>query len=315
MSDMTDHAQPLAPNRTDDNDRSRPKPPVILLTGMSGAGKTSALKALEDLGYEAVDNIPLSFLKAMINADGDHGQMTLDGMERPIAIVIDIRTRGFEATSFQDLVRQLKENEKDRIHLVFMDCDNEVLKRRYDETRHRHPLAVDRPVTDGIVAERRLLHSLREQSDLIIDSSALAPGELKGILDGHFGTASKSALSVFVTSFSFKKGLPRQADLVFDVRFLTNPHYDPALKELTGRDKAVQDFIAKDGDFDLFFDGLTGLLEPLLPRYAREGKSYLTIAVGCTGGKHRSVFVAEKLAGWLNDHGETTRLSHRELTA
>lgn len=313
---MTDHARTIQPEgKADDKGHSSVKTPVVLLTGMSGAGKTSALKAMEDLGFETVDNIPLSFLKAMINPDGDQGQLSLEGMERPIAIVIDIRTRGFEAQAFLDTIRQLNEPDQDRIKLVYMDCDDEILKRRYDETRHRHPLALDRPVTDGIAAERRLLSHVRERADLIIDSTALAPGELKGILDGHFSITPKGALSVFVTSFSFRHGLPRQADLVFDVRFLTNPHYDPSLKLLTGRDKAVQDFVATDGDFDVFFEGLTNLLKPLLPRYAREGKSYLTIAIGCTGGRHRSVFVAEKLTDWLNDQGQITRLEHRELNA
>ena len=276
-------------------------PGVLLVTGMSGAGKSSALKAFEDMGYEAIDNVPLSLLAALVNPPQQ------DGLARPIAIGVDIRTRDFAIDTF------IKELASLDAKVLFMDCDDDELRRRYAETRHRHPLAQDRPVSDGIARERTLMTPLRDRADVVVDTTRFGPGELKQILSGHFDLGHDHGLSVFVTSFSFRKGLPREADLVFDVRFLANPHYDPALKDLSGKDAAVADFIARDTCFQDFFDNLTALLSPLLPRYAAEGKSYLTIAVGCTGGRHRSVFVAEKLTKWIEREERRVHLLHRDL--
>jgi len=306
MPVSTDDRRPPAPPR----DRARPLG-VLLVTGMSGAGKTSALKALEDLGYEAVDNLPLSLLGNLVLPS----QRTFDvhAFRRPLAIGIDIRTRDFAAETFARELDRLRTVDEISVRVLFLDCDDDELARRYVETRHRHPLAIDRPLPDGIAHERQLLAATRECSDIVIDTSHLPLGNLKRLLEGHFGLGDKPALSVFITSFAFRRGIPREADLVFDVRFLTNPHYDPALRPLTGRDAEVADFIAGDGDFAAFFGNLCRLLGPLLPRYAAEGKSYLTIAIGCTGGRHRSVFVAERLAKWLDGQGIGFHLSHREL--
>ena len=284
---------------------------VLLVTGMSGAGKTSALKSLEDIGYEAVDNVPLSLLSnltapAQRNLPGK-------GLTRPLAIGADIRTRDFDVESFRRHLESLVADSGAEVKMLFMDCDDDELQRRYTETRHRHPLALDRPVRDGIQHERRLVSGLRDCADVVLDTTGLGPGELKHILQGHFGLESKPKLSICVTSFSFRHGLPREADLVFDVRFLANPHYDPDLRGLTGKDKAVAEYIGADKGLAAFFGALTALLEPLLPRYAAEGKSYLTIAVGCTGGRHRSVFVAEKLAAWLEERVWPLNLNHRDL--
>ncbi len=284
---------------------------VLLVTGMSGAGKTSALKALEDLGFEAVDNMPLSLIGSLVSpAQPELGPRKF---RRPIAIGIDIRTRDFGVTPFFKELEHLVGESGVEVGTVFLDCDDDELRRRYAETRHRHPLAIDRPVSDGIAHERRLMESLRDRADVVLDTTSLSPGSLKGILKGHIGTGSETELTIFVVSFAFKRGLPRQADLVFDVRFLANPHYDPNLRPLSGRDGAVADFIAGDEGYERFFQGLTGLLFPLLPRYTAEGKSYLTIAVGCTGGRHRSVFVAERLAAWLEEQGQGVHLHHRDL--
>ena len=284
---------------------------VLLVTGMSGAGKTSALKALEDLGYEAVDNMPLSLVKNLV-ASGQQS-FAAAGLLRPIAIGIDIRTRDFGVEAFSQQVNSLITRSGIDAKVLFLDCDNDELRRRYATTRHRHPLAQDRPVSDGIEHERRLVGAIRDHADVAIDTSGLGPGDLKRILQGHFRVSDEQNLGVFVTSFSYRQGLPREADLVFDVRFLANPHYDPALKTLTGRDKPVAAFIGNDEGFDGFFERLTAFLQPLLPRYAAEGKSYLTIAVGCTGGQHRSVFVAEKLKAWLDEKGQRVHLHHRDL--
>lgn len=286
-------------------------PDVLLVTGMSGAGKTSALKALEDMGYEAIDNVPLSLLNSLVKPPQKDFQEP--GLGRPVVIGVDIRTRDFAVDSFiKELDRIPGENSLEA-KVLFIDCDDDELRRRYAETRHRHPLAQDRPVSDGIAHERRLVSPLRDRADVVIDTTRFGPGELKRILSGHFGLNREPGLSVFVTSFSFRQGLPREADLVFDVRFLDNPHYDPSLKKLTGKDAAVGKFITRDKGFDDFFDSLVALLSPLLPRYAAEGKSYLTIAIGCTGGRHRSVFVAEKLANWLEQEDRQIHLLHREL--
>lgn len=285
---------------------------VLVVTGMSGAGKTSALKALEDLGYEAIDNVPLSLLGSLV-LPRRRGLESPD-FRQPIAIGVDIRTRDFGAETLATELDQLAAaRELITVRVLFLDSDDDQLGRRYAETRHRHPLAVDRPVRDGIIHERQLIAPLRDRADIVIDTSEYSLGDIKRVLEGHFGIENRPGLSVFVTSFSFKRGLPREADLVFDVRFLVNPHYDPALRSLTGQDVEVGTFIAEDAGFEPFFDNLCRLLSPLLPRYAEEGKSYLTIAVGCTGGRHRSVFTAEKLAKWLENEGLKINLYHREL--
>ena len=284
---------------------------VVLVTGMSGAGKTSALKALEDLDFEAIDNVPLSLFEALVI--GSQHEFSEPGPSRPLAIGADIRTRDFGVEAFMERYDQLLSAGNVDVKTVFLDCDDEELRRRYEETRHRHPLAIDRPVADGIAHERKLVSPLRDLADLTIDTTGLAPGELKSLLGGHFGGSGSAALAVFVTSFAYRRGIPREADLVFDVRFLANPHYVAALKAETGRSDDVAAFIEADEAFQPFFQSLTQLLAPLLPRYLAEGKSYLTIGVGCTGGRHRSVFVAERLRLWFESQGERVRLHHREL--
>ncbi len=284
---------------------------VLLVTGISGAGKTSALKTLEDLGYEAIDNVPLSLLQNLVLPR--QRDFAGHGFERPLAIGVDIRTRDFGVEPFLRELDRLVGQSDVEVRVLFLDCDDEELCRRFSETRHRHPLAVDRPVSDGIAHERRLVSQLRDRADVTVDTTGLGPGDLKRILKGHFAIASQAELTVFVTSFSYRRGLPREADLVFDVRFLANPHYDADLRPRSGRDPAVADFITRDGGFAQFFDALTGMLLPLLPRFAAEGKSYLTIAIGCTGGRHRSVFAAERLAAWLESQNQRVHVDHRDL--
>jgi len=278
---------------------------VVVVTGMSGAGKTLALKALEDVGYEAVDNLPLSLLRQMLRPG--------EGIERALALGIDIRTREFGADSLTREIDRLKSQSQLDVKLLFLDCEDDILCRRFTETRRRHPLAADRPLLDGILHERTLITPLRALADLVIDTSRQPPGQLKSLMEGAFGLEETPGLTIFVTSFAYRNGLPREADLVFDARFLDNPHYVPELRSLTGRDPRVAAHVAADPDFRTFFDAITSLLAPLLPRYALEGKSYLTIAVGCTGGRHRSVFIAESLAAWLRDGGYRFDLRHREI--
>ena len=280
---------------------------IVLVTGMSGAGMSSALSALEDLGYEAVDNLPLSLVPTLV-AQGDLSN-------RPIAIGIDSRTRGFNAKRLLAQLRDLRDDGTLEVGLLFLDCDDEALQRRYTETRRRHPLAIDRQVADGIAADRNVVCPLRDHADLIIDTTVLSIHDLRRQLEGQFSIGGEPGLFVQVTSFSFRRGLPREADLVFDVRFLDNPYWNAELRPLTGLDEAVQQAVSADRDFADFFDRMTGLLSPLLPRYNQEGKSYLTIAIGCTGGRHRSVFVATRLDRWLQDQGYRVGLMHRDLPA
>lgn len=277
---------------------------LIVVTGLSGAGRTMALKILEDLGYEAVDNLPLMFLGGLA---GD-----IAGAGRALAIGVDSRTRDFTAFALSDRLDRLKAELPFEVRLVFLDCADESLRRRFTETRRRHPLALDRPVADGIRQERQLLAALRDRADIVIDTTEFAGGDLRRVLRGHFALNRRPGLAFSVLSFSYRQGLPREADLVFDVRFLKNPHYDPALRALTGRDPEVGRFIEGDPAYAPFFAALTGLLLPLLPCFEREGKSYVTIAIGCTGGRHRSVFVAERLAAWLATQDRMVGVRHRD---
>lgn len=272
---------------------------------MSGAGRTSALKSLEDFGFEAVDNVPLALLGRLVPQD-------VAGAPRSLAIGIDIRSRDFGAAAFLGEIGRLRHGAAGDVSVLFLDCDDEELARRYAETRHRHPLAQDRPLADGIKHERRLLASLRDRADLVIDTTGLRPADLERILRGRFAADRDSGLVIFLTSFGFAQGLPHEADLVFDVRFMRNPHYVAELRPLTGRDKQVADYVVADEGFAPFFEGLTRLLEGLLPRYAAEGRTCLTIALGCTGGRHRSVVAAERLADWLRRQGYPVDLRHRD---
>ncbi len=274
---------------------------LVLVTGMSGAGRSTALKELEDLGFEAIDNIPLAML------DG----IDADRAGRPLAVGIDIRARDFAVEGV--LERMAEAAGRFDVVPLFLHADEETLARRYSETRRRHPMAPDGDPRAGIGRERRLLEPLLRAADIVIDTSLLTAHDLRRLLRAHFTSDPQQGMSISVTSFSFRLGLPREADLVFDMRFLTNPHYVDALRPLTGRDPAVGAHIAGDPDFAPFLEGVDGLLRRLLPRYAGEGRAYLTIAVGCTGGRHRSVFTAEELARLLRERGWRATLVHRDL--
>ncbi|HZD25784.1 MAG TPA: RNase adapter RapZ [Alphaproteobacteria bacterium] len=301
----------MGPNPDSGGDRrgagSAPPVHVVLITGLSGAGKTSALKAMEDLGYEAIDNLPLSLMRRLV------APLTETERGHALAIAVDFRTRDFSVTSFDRMCAKLRAQGNVRLKVVYLDCDNDVLARRFTETRRRHPLADDRPVMDGIIRERALIAPIAERADLVVDTSLFTGAELKRLLGGHFRLGADAGPTVSVLSFSYRKGLPREADLVFDVRFLSNPHYVDALRPLTGLDAGVADYVAADPAFAPFLDELERMLLRLLPLYQREGKSYLTIAVGCTGGRHRSVFIAERLAAALRQAGHDVQVRHRDL--
>jgi RNase adapter protein RapZ len=279
--------------------------PMVLVTGLSGAGMSTALKALEDQGYEAIDNLPLTFVETVAEVEALAG--------RPLAVGVDARTRDFGAGRLLTLIENMQQRRDLRVSLLFLDADDDVLLRRFTETRRRHPLALDRPVIDGIRTERLLLEPVRRAADLIIDTSRNSIHDTRRLVSAQYALADAPTTRVFVVSFSFREGLPREADMVFDARFLRNPHYEPDLQAQTGRDSAVARFVEADPDFCIFLDGIKTLLMPLLPRYASEGKAYLTVAIGCTGGRHRSVLTAERLAAWIAQQGYTVGLRHREL--
>jgi RNase adapter protein RapZ len=290
---------------------------VVLVTGLSGGGKASVLRALEDVGYEAVDNPPLPMLEDMVTRS-----------ERKLAIGVDARTRGFDARLVLETLERLRANQSLRPELIYAWADETTLQRRFSETKRRHPLAPQGRVSDGIAQEEELTAPLHSGADLVIDTSDLPLGSLRRLIERQFGTggdAADSQLMVSLISFAYKFGLPREADLVFDARFLRNPHYDPILQPRTGLDAAVGAFVEADPDFATFFEKLTGLIDLLLPRFVQESKKYATITIGCTGGRHRSVHLVEKLAGYLaarisagqvsGDTGFGWRLqvTHREL--
>jgi UPF0042 nucleotide-binding protein len=265
---------------------------VVLVTGLSGAGKGSALHVLEDLGYEAVDNPPLHVMEDLIGR-GD----------RPMAIGVDARSRGFDAPAIIETLARLKLNPALRPELVFMVADEHVLLRRYTETRRRQAVA-----------------PLRAAADLVLDTSALSLGGLRGAVEQRFraGPGTDTPMTVLLISFAFPQGLPLEADLVFDARFLRNPYYDPTLRPLTGLDPEVAAFIEADPDYANFVDKMTDMLSMLLPRFVQEGKKYASVAVGCTGGRHRSVHVVQNLAcnlARIRQDTPTWRASvtHREL--
>jgi RNase adapter protein RapZ len=277
---------------------------VVVVTGMSGAGRTTCLRILEDVGYEAVDNLPFNLLGRILRGD--------DAGTGRLAIGCDSRSRGFTPESLARLLAEIRGPRGSRTCLLFLECDDEVLRRRFTESRRRHPLADLPGVGDALAAERELMVPVKAAADLVIDTSELSLPDLRRILKGKLGS-DPGQLSVAVVSFAYRHGLPREADLVVDVRFLRNPHYDDALRPLTGLDAPVQEHVRADPDFAAFVADLQKLLAPLLPRYQGEGKSYLTIALGCTGGKHRSVYLAELIGCWLRRCGWEATTVHRDL--
>jgi RNase adapter protein RapZ len=286
---------------------------IVLVTGMSGAGKTTVLKVLEDLGYECVDNLPLTLLSNLLATKDD---VTDHGVDRPLALGIDMRTRAFDAQRVIDQLKNLRAVAPMLdIRTLFLDCAGEQLAQRYSETRRRHPLALDRPVADGIAREREMLAPLRRWADVVIDTSDSATPDLKRKVSDLFRLEQRQELTITVLSFGYARGLPRDADLVFDMRFVRNPHWVDDLRPKTGLDAPVGAYIEGDSAFQAAYGSIESLILTLLPRYMQEGKSYLTIAFGCTGGKHRSVFTAERLAKVLRSSGYNPTVSHRDLAA
>lgn len=299
-------AQPLAPNLSSEGEARLPG--LLVVTGLSGAGKSTALRALEDRGFETVDNLPLSLLTHLLETASNSRPLGA----RPIAVGIDTRTMSFDAEAVVAKLAALRDGGLNA-RLLFLDCTGGELIRRFSETRRRHPLAPDRPASDGIAREREILEPLRRAADTLIDTTGYSVHDLKAAMTSRFGRSGSGGLTLTLMSFGFSRGVPRDADMVFDMRFLQNPHWDDALRPQTGRDVPVGDFIARDPAFAPAFERIADLLTVLLPSYIREGKAYLTVAIGCTGGRHRSVYVTERLADHLRAAGAQPNVIHRDL--
>lgn len=291
-------AQPALDNARMDAQR------IVLVTGPSGAGRSTAINALEDIGFEVIDNLPLSLLPRLIEGPP---------LAQPLALGIDVRNRDFGTDALMDAIVRLSGRSDLALQVLYLDCGEEELVRRYSQTRRRHPLAPSEPPLVGISRERELLMPIRARADILIATDGLTPHDLRAEIEGWFAPAGGPLLGVTIQSFSYKRGLPRGLDMVLDCRFLRNPHWEPALRDRDGRDDAVEAHVAADPRFAAFFGQVRDLVMLLLPAYREEGKSHLSIGFGCTGGQHRSVAVAERLAKTLAENGWHVSKRHREL--
>ena len=277
---------------------------VVLVTGPSGAGRSTAIHVLEDLGFEAIDNLPMGLLVRLV----DSSEPT-----RPMALGIDTRNRDFSTIGFIELAAKLGRMEDVDLTILYLDCSDEVLLRRFSETRRRHPVAADANPETGIRQEKELLAPIREVADTLIDTRTLNVHQLREEVERWFAPKGGRHLAVSIESFSYKRGLPRGLDMVFDCRFLANPYWRPELRDADGRNSDVAAYVRSDPNFEAFFDRVVDLLIELLPAFREEGKAHLSIAFGCTGGQHRSVAVAEAVAKALAEGGQQVAIRHREM--
>jgi RNase adapter protein RapZ len=279
-------------------------PRMLLVTGMSGAGKSTVLDALEDMGWDIVDNLPADLLKDFVHGGGQCRTAN-------VAVGMDARSRGFDAATLADLIHSIEGVDPE---LLYLDCAGAELMRRYDETRRRHPLAPDRPAEDGIARERALTAPLRGAADSVLDTTDFSPAELRDELRRRYGGDSQQPV-LTITSFAFARGISRTADLVFDLRFIPNPHWIDELRPLTGLDVSVRSYLEQDPVWGQAMERIESLLIDWIPRYWAAGKSYVTVAFGCTGGRHRSVAAAVEMAERLRGAGFAPNVRHRDLAS
>ena len=282
-----------------------PKPRLLLVTGMSGAGKSTVLDALEDMGWDCVENLPALMLGDYIRQGLAGGRLT------PIAVGMDVRSRGFDPGALPQILHSIDGVSPE---ILYLDCSGAELNRRYDETRRRHPLAPDRPAEDGIARERNFTAALRSAAESVLDTTDLSPAELRDELRRRYdGDVSQPVLTI--ASFGFSRGGSRTADLMFDLRVLPNPHWIEELRPLTGADQPVRDYLAGEAAWGETVDRIEALLIDWIPRYWAAGKSYVTVAFGCTGGRHRSVAAAVEMAERLRKAGFAPNVRHRDLAS
>jgi len=290
----------------------KPAKPVLLVTGLSGAGKSTALKTLEDIGWETVDNFPFRLIERLLETPPS---LSLGDSDPPLALGFDSRTRGFSTDKLIKHVRRLQKKQDYLISTLFLDCAGGELERRYGETRRRHPLALDRPAKQGIALERTMLAPFRRWADHVIDTTDLTVNDLQREIRQLFTLDKDAVTTITLTSFGFSRGIPNNIDLLFDVRFLANPFWEPNLKLMTGLDAEVAEFIGKDPAYSEAIEKILDMLKFLLPRYQEAGKAYVNIGIGCTGGRHRSVHVAERLSKDLRASGFSPNVLHRNLAS
>ncbi len=277
---------------------------LVVVTGPSGAGRTTAIRALEDMSFEAIDNLPLSFLPTLLETPSQ---------SRPLAVGVDVRTRDFSVDAVLETLEKLRQRPGVELDLLYIDCRADVLLRRFSETRRRHPMSPSETPSLGIEQEIELLEPIRARADHLIDTSELTLHDLRADLAQTFSPQSSAGLAVSLISFSYKRGVPRSVDMVFDCRFLQNPYWDPSLRSLDGRSEDVANYVREDARFAPFLEKVTDLCALLLPAYKEEGKSHLSIGFGCTGGQHRSVMMTEQLSRGLAGLGWQVSIQHREL--
>ena len=277
---------------------------LVLVTGPSGAGRSTAIRTLEDMGYEAIDNLPLSLLPRLLEGPAP---------DKPLALGIDVRNRDFSTTALIEVIDRFGDADDVPMQVLYLDCRADILLRRFSETRRRHPLAPAENPGMGIARELDLLGPIRVRADILLDTSDMSPLDLRTELDRWFAPRGAQRLSVSLHSFSYKRGLPRGLDMVLDCRFLRNPYWEESLRALDGRHPQVQAYVSEDSRYAGFRDKVTDLALLLLPAYEAEGKAYLSLGFGCTGGQHRSVTMAETLAKALADKGWQVSIRHREL--
>jgi len=277
---------------------------LVLVTGPSGAGRSTAINTLEDCGYEAIDNLPLSLLPRLLSGPP---------IDHPMALGIDARNRDFSTSALIETIDTMGANTETSAEVLFLDCREDVLLRRFSETRRRHPLAPAEDPGSGIRREFDLLIPIRARADVLIDTSEMTPHELRAEVERWFAPDSGQKLAISVHSFSYKRGVPRGIDMIFDCRFLRNPYWEPRLRKMNGQDRDVAEYVEQDARFAPFFDKLLDLSQMLLPAYIEEGKAHFSIGFGCTGGQHRSVAVAERLAARLAEDGWKVSVRHREM--
>ncbi|TNJ41174.1 RNase adapter RapZ [Phaeobacter sp. B1627] len=282
---------------------STARPPLVLVTGPSGAGRTTAINVLEDMNFEAIDNLPLRLVPGLVDAGG---------ADRPMVLGLDPRNRDFSTEALLDVIDMLTSRQSFATTVLYLDAEPEVLLRRFSETRRRHPLSPAESPEVGVTRELDLMQPVREQADIVIDTTELNVHQLRAEVERIFAPAGRT-LAVALHSFSYKRGIPRNVDMVFDCRFLANPYWVPELRAFDGRERQVQDYVLGDAKFQGFFDRVLDLTLSLLPAYRAEGKSHFSIAFGCTGGQHRSVTLAETLAKALAREGQQVSIRHREL--